>query len=165
MEADGLEPRCDFVDRQFPWQVFAPLAVRGGAVLRGELHLGDEMCEGLLVGAFLCGWWGRRLEHLVVRLLWRPRFLQSCADSGEDVLKGGRGGGVWCQIAPGEVVTRRVLGILLYGDAGGGVVLRSPPLWVVVQGMQGDGMVMLPAVESKEGVEAVPGVSGRAGIV
>ena len=64
VEADGLEPRCDFVpsecavvDRPFPWQVSKPVAVRGGAVLWGELHCGDGVGEGLCAGLFLCGWW------------------------------------------------------------------------------------------------------------
>ena len=71
VEADGLEPRCEcaVVDRPFPWQVPKPFAVRGGAVLWGELHCGDGVGEGLCAGAFLCGWWGRCLGHLVVRLL------------------------------------------------------------------------------------------------
>ena len=100
-----------------------PLRFRGGAVLREEFHPGDRMREGLLVGAFLCGWWGRRFGHPVVRLLWGPRFLQPCADSGEVVMEGGRVGDVWRWIAPGEVVTSQVLGALLNLDGGGGVVL------------------------------------------
>ena len=58
MEADGLEPRCDFVpsecafvDRPFPWQVSKPVSVWGGAVLWGGLHCGDGVGEGL------CGGW------------------------------------------------------------------------------------------------------------
>ena len=82
MEADGLESRCDFVPPElavvrcpFLRQVSKPVAVRGGAVLRGEVHLGDGVHKGLLVGALLCGWWGRRLGHLVVWLLRAFRFL------------------------------------------------------------------------------------------
>ena len=139
MEADRFESRCDFlpaedtvVDRSFPWQVSVPVVVRGGAVLQKEFHPGDGMCKGLLVGAFLCGGWGQRLGHLVVWLLRGPCFLQPCSDSGKDVVGGWRGAGVWCQIAAGDMVTRCVLGVLLYGDGAGGVVLRRPPLWVFV---------------------------------
>ena len=64
MEADGLEAWCDFVplecavvDRPLPSQVSKPVAVRGGAVLWGELHFGDGVGEGLCAGFFLCGWW------------------------------------------------------------------------------------------------------------
>ena len=53
------------------------------------------------MGAFLCGGWGQRLGHLVFRLLWGPRFLQPCADSGQDVMEGGRDRGVLRRIAPG----------------------------------------------------------------
>ena len=66
-------------------------------------------------------------------------------------MEGGRGGGLWCQIASGEVVTCWFLGILLYGDGGGGVVLRRPSLWIVVQGVEGDGVVTFPAVECQQG--------------
>ena len=55
-----------------------------------------------------------------------------------------------------------VLGVLLYGDGGGGVVSRGPSVRIVVEGVEGDGVVVLPAVECKEGVEAVPGVPGWA---
>ena len=41
----------------------------------GGLHPGDGMCEELLGGEFLCGWWGRHLGHLIVWLLWGLRFL------------------------------------------------------------------------------------------
>ena len=133
-------------------------------MLRGEQHPGDGMCEGLLVGAFLCGWWGRRLGHLVVWSLRGLCFLQSCADSGKNVVEGGRSGGLWCWIPAGEVVTRWVLGVLLYGDGGCGVVLRRPPLGVLLQGVEADGVVMFRAVESNEGVETVPGVPRWAGV-
>ena len=51
------------------------LRSRGPAVLWGELNFGDWVGEGLLVGALLCDWWGRCLEHLFVRLWWGFRFL------------------------------------------------------------------------------------------
>ena len=54
---------------------------------------------------------------------------------------------MWCWIAAGEVVTCRVLGVLLYGDGGGGLVLRRPSLWIVVQRVEVDGVVKFPAVE------------------
>ena len=76
--------------------------------------------RGSVRGLFLCGWWGWCLGHLVVRLLWGFGFLQFCA-GGEDVWEGGGGGGVGCRIVPGDVV---LLGVLLYGDGGGGVVFR-----------------------------------------
>ena len=96
-----------------------------------ELHPGDGMCKRLLTGAFPCGCWGQRLGHLVVWSMRGLRFFQSCADDGEDVVEGGQGGGVWCPIAPGEVVTRRAAWSLLYGDDGGGVVIsfRCCGLW------------------------------------
>ena len=56
------------------------------------------------------------------------------------------------------MVTCQALRILLYGDGGGGVVLRRPSLWIVVQGVEGDGVVMFAAGDRQEGVEAVPGV-------
>ena len=154
MEADGLEPRFDFVpsefaavDRPFSWQVLKPVAARGGAVLWGELHCGDGVGEGLCAGAFLCGWWGWCLGHIVVRFLWGFRFLQFCADGGEDVSEGGGGGGVGCLIGPGDVVLLWVLGVLLYGVGGGGVVFRCPSVWIVVEGVEGDGVAVFPAVE------------------
>ena len=112
-----------------------------------ELHCGDEVGEGLFVGAFLCGWWGRCLGHLVVRLLCGFRFLQFCADGGEDVLEGGGGGGVQCPIVPGDVVPRWVPGVLLYGDGGGGVLFRRPSVQIVVEGVEGDGVAVFPAAE------------------
>ena len=133
-------------------------------MLWGELHCGDGVGQGLYVGAFLCGWWGQCLGHLVVRLLWGFRFLQFCANGGEDVLEGGGGGGVQCRIVPGDVVPRWVPGVLLYGDGGGGVVFRRPSVRIVVEGVEGDGVAVFPAVECKEGVEAVPIVPGRVGV-
>ena len=61
-----------------------------------------------------------------------------------------------CWIAPGEMVTCRVLEVLLYGDGDGGVIFRRPSLRIVVEGLEGDGVVMFPAVVREEGVEAVP---------
>ena len=133
-------------------------------MLWGELHCGDGVDEGLCAGAFLCGWWGWCLGHLVVRLLWGFRFLQFCAVGGEDVWGGGGGGGVGCRIVPGDVLHLWVLGVLLYGDGSGGVVFRCPSVWIVVEGLEGDGVAVFRAVECKEGVEAVPGVPGRAGV-
>ena len=82
MEANGLEPRSDFVpperalvDCPIPRQVSKPVVVRGGALLRGEFHFGDGVGGGLLVGALLCSWLGRRLGHLVIWLLWGFRLL------------------------------------------------------------------------------------------
>ena len=69
-----------------------------------------------------------------------------------------------CRIAPGEMVSCWVLRVVLYGGGGGGVVFRGPSLRIVVEGVKGDGLVVFPAVERKEGVEAVPGVPGRAGV-
>ena len=73
-------------------------------MLWGELHFGDQVGEGLLVGALLCGRCGRCLGHLVVWLLWGFRLLYFCADGGEDVLEGVGGGGVQCRSVPGEMV-------------------------------------------------------------
>ena len=67
-----------------------------------------------------------------------------------------------CRIVPGDVVLLRVLGALLYGDGGVGVVFRCPSVWIVVEGAEGDGVAVFPAVERYEGVEAVPGVPGWA---
>ena len=69
-----------------------------------------------------------------------------------------------CLIAPGKMVTSRVRGVLLYGAGVGGVICRCPWLQIVVGGVEGDGVVMFPAVERKEGVEAMPGVPGPAGV-
>ena len=69
-----------------------------------------------------------------------------------------------CWIAPGELVTYWVPGLLLYGDGGGGVVFWRPWLRIVAEGVEGDGVVVLPAVERKKGVEAVPGVPNWAGV-
>ena len=82
---------------------------------------------------------------LFVRLLWGFRLLQFCADGGEDIWEGGGGGGVG--IVAGDVVLLRVLGALLYGDGGGGVVFRCPSVWIVVEGVEGDGVAVFPAVE------------------
>ena len=90
---------------------------------------------------------GRCLAHLVARLLWGFRFLQCCADGGEDIREVQGGGGVGCWIVPGDVVLLRVLGVLLYGDGGGGVVLRCPSVWIVVEGVDGDGVAVFSAVE------------------
>ena len=59
----------------------------------------------------------------------------------------GEAGGVGCRIVPGDVVFLRVLGALLYGDGGGGVVFRCPSVWIVVEGVEGDGLAVFPAVE------------------
>ena len=52
-----------------------------------------------------------------------------------------------CRIVPGDGVFLRVLGALLYGDGGGDVVFRCPSVWIVVEGMEGDGVAVFPAVE------------------
>ena len=56
-------------------------------------------------------------------------------------------GGVVCRIVPGDVVFFWVLGALLYSDGGGGVVFRCPSVWIVVEGVEGDGVAVFPAVE------------------
>ena len=66
------------------------------------------------------------------------------------------------RIVPGEMVRCWVLGVLLYGDGGGGVVFRRPSVRIVVEGVEGDGVAVFPAVERKEGVGAVLGVPGGA---
>ena len=152
------------MDRPFSRYVSKHVAVWGGAVLWGELHGVDGVGEGLFVGAFLCGWWGQCLGHLFVRLFWGFRFLQFCADGGEEVLEGGAGGGLQCRIVPGDMVPRLVPRGLLYGDGGSGVVFRRPSVRILVEGVEGDGVAVFRAVECKEGVDAVPGVPGRAGV-
>ena len=52
-----------------------------------------------------------------------------------------------CRIVPGDVIVLRVLGALLYGDGGSGVVFRCPPVWIVVEGVEGAGVAVFPAVE------------------
>ena len=52
-----------------------------------------------------------------------------------------------CPIVPGDVVLLRVLRALLYGDGGGGFVFRCPSVWIVVEGVEGDGVAVFPAVE------------------
>ena len=44
-------------------------------MLWGELHFGDGVGKGLLVGALLCSGWGRYLGHLVNWLMWGFHFL------------------------------------------------------------------------------------------
>ena len=61
--------------------------------------------------------------------------------------RGEEAGGIGCRIIPGAVVFLRVLGALLYGDGGGGVVFRCPSVWIVVEGVEGDGVAVFPAVE------------------
>ena len=56
-------------------------------------------------------------------------------------------GGLGCRIVPGDVVLLWVLGALLYGDGGGGVVFRCRSVWIVVEGVEGDGVAVVPAVE------------------
>ena len=51
-----------------------------------------------------------------------------------------------CRIIPGDVVFFRVLEALLYGDDVG-VVFRCPSVLIVVQGVEGDGVAVFPAVE------------------
>ena len=75
------------------------------------------------------------------------RFLQFCANGGEDILEGEGGGGVGCRIIPGDMVPRWVPGVLLYGDGGGGVVFRCPSVRIVAEGVEGDGVAVFPAVE------------------
>ena len=99
------------------------------------------------MGAFLCGWWGQCLGHLVVRWLSGFRFLQFCADGGEDVWEGGGGGGMGCRIVPGDVLPRWVPGVLLYGGGGVGVSFWRPWVRIVVEGVEGDGVAVFPAVE------------------
>ena len=115
------------VDHPYPWYNSIPFVVGRGAVLWGELHPEEGLCEGLLIQAFPCGWWGRCLGHLVVLSLQGLCSLQSCADGGQMSWRVGR-------IAPVEVVTRQVVAVLLYGDCGCDDVLSCPSLWVVVQG-------------------------------
>ena len=52
-----------------------------------------------------------------------------------------------CRTVPADVVFFRVLGALLYGDGGGGVVFRCPSVWIAVEGVEGDGVAVFPAVE------------------
>ena len=52
-----------------------------------------------------------------------------------------------CWIVPGDVVFLRVPGALLYGDGGSGVVSRCLLVWIVVQGVEDDGVAVFPAVE------------------
>ena len=59
------------------------------------------------------------------------RAFASCS-SALMVAKTSWGGG--CRIIPGDVVLLGVLGDLLYGDGGGGIVLRCPSVWIVVEG-------------------------------
>ena len=68
------------------------------------------------------------------------------------------------RIVSGDVVPRWAPGVLLYGDGGGGVVFRRPTVRIVVVGVDGDGVAVFPAVECKEGVEAVFGVPWQAGV-
>ena len=138
---------CAVVDRPFQWQITKPVAVRGGAVLWGGLYCGDGVVEGLCTGVCLCGWCLWCLGHLFVRLLWGFRLLQFCADGGKDIWEGGGCGAVGCRIVSGDVVLLRVLGALLYGDGGGGVVFRCPSVWIVVEGVEADGVAVFPAVE------------------
>ena len=96
-------------------------------------------------------------------VVWGFRFLQFCADGGEDVLEGGGGGGAGCRMLPGDVVLLCVPRALLYGDDGGGVVFWRPSVRIVVEGVEGDAVAVFPAVECKERVETGPGVPWRAG--
>ena len=59
----------------------------------------------------------------------------------------GEAGGVGCRIVPGDVVILWVLGVLLYGDGGVGVVFRCPSVWIVLYGLEDDGVALFPAVE------------------
>ena len=52
-----------------------------------------------------------------------------------------------CRIVTGDVVFLRVLGALLYGDDGRGVVFRCLSVWIVGEGVEGDGVAVFPAVE------------------
>ena len=90
---------------------------------------------------------GMVLGHLVVRLLLGIWLLEFCADGGEDVWEVGGGGGLGSWIVPGDVVPCWVLGILLYGDGGGGVVFRGPSVRIVVELVDGDGVAVFTAVE------------------
>ena len=133
-------------------------------MLWGELHCGDGVVRGSLWGLSCAvgggGAWGISSSGF----LWGFRFLQFCTDGGEGLLQVGGGGLVQCRIVPGDVVPRWVPGVSLYGDGGGGVFFRRPSLRIVVQGVEGDGVAVSSAVKCKEGVEAVPGVPGWAGV-
>ena len=71
---------------------------------------------------------------------------------------------MWCQIVPGNMVPCWVLSVLLYGGGGGGVVFRCPSVRIMIEGVEGDGVVVFPAVVRRKGVEAVPGPPGWAGV-
>ena len=59
----------------------------------------------------------------------------------------GEAGGVGCRIVPDDVVLLWVLEVLLYGDGSGGVVFRCSSVWIVVEGVEGDGVAVFSAVE------------------
>ena len=67
---------------------------------------------------------------------------------------------MWQRVVPGEVVIQRVFRVLLYGDGVGGIFLGCQPVGVVTEEVEGDGLVMFPAVEAVLAVLRWAGHSG-----
>ena len=52
-----------------------------------------------------------------------------------------------CRIVRGDMVPRWVPRVLLYGDGGGRVFFRRQSVQILVEGVEGDGVAVFPAVE------------------
>ena len=151
---DGLEPRCNLVplecaivDRPFPWQVPKPVAVRGGAVLWGELHCGDGVVRGSVRGLFCVvggdGAWGIWSSVCCGAFASCSSALMVAETSGRVGEAGGWGAGSF------QVMwySSGFSGFCCIMMAAHGVVFRCPSAWIVVEGVEGDGVAVFPAVE------------------
>ena len=71
---------------------------------------------------------------------------------------------VFWWFVPRDMEAGGVRRVLLDGDGGGGVLHGRPAVWVVVEGVRAEGVLVLLAVEGEKGVQASCGVTRWVGV-